>query len=61
MGLRPRGEPEQIARERLNTLDSIEREAIIKKTAEAKIRAQKLREEIARREAEEAASKMSRE
>jgi hypothetical protein len=45
----------------LAALDSVERAALVKKTRDAQRRAIEIRKEIARREAEEAASKMSRE
>lgn len=61
LGMIPEGETASVAKDRLNTLDSIERARIVKKTREAQERARKLREAMARREAEEAASKMSRE
>ncbi len=57
----PAGESANAARDRLSTLDSIERERVIQETRKAQIRAQKLREEMARKRAEEAASKMMRE
>lgn len=55
------GETEQQARDRLLTLDSVERARVIEETKAAAERAQQLAEEMARREAEEAASKYSRE
>lgn len=61
LGLLPEGESKTRAGDRLNTLDSVERKRIIKKTREAQKRAQELREAMARKQAEEAASKMSRE
>ena len=61
LSLVPEGETETKARDRLTTLDSVERIRIIEKTRKAQERARQLREEMARREAEEAASKMSRE
>jgi len=57
----PRGENEKRAKERLATLDSIERKKILDKTREAQQRAREIREAMLRKEAEEAASKMSRE
>jgi len=57
----PRGEDEKRAKERLATLDSIERKKILDKTREAQQRAREIREAMLRKEAEEAASKMSRE
>lgn len=60
-GLFPLGESEKTARERLVALDSVERKKILDKTAEAQKRAREIREAMLRQEAEEAASKMSRE
>lgn len=57
----PAGESPNASRDRLSTLDSIERERVIQETRKAQIRAQQLREEMARKRAEEAASKMMRE
>jgi len=61
VGLFPAGENGKRARERLQSLDSIERKKILDKTAEAQKRAREIREAMLRQEAEEAASKMSRE
>jgi len=61
LSLVPEGESEIKAKDRLTTLDSVERVRLIEKTRKAQERAKQLREEMARREAEEAASKMSRE
>lgn len=61
VNLFPRGEDEKKAKERLATLDSIERKKILDKTREAQQRAREIREAMLRKEAEEAASKMSRE
>jgi len=61
LGLLPAGENKNLAQDRLATLDSIERKKIVQKTKEVLERAQKLKEEMERRAAEEAASKMSRE
>jgi hypothetical protein len=57
----PLGETEKNAEDRLLTLDSVERKKILAKTSEARERAKQLREAMMRKEAEEAASKMSRE
>jgi len=57
----PAGEDENRSRERLTTLDSIERKKILDKTRQAQQRAREIREAMLRKEAEEAASKMSRE
>ncbi|HRX48228.1 MAG TPA: hypothetical protein P5120_11975 [Spirochaetota bacterium] len=61
VGLYPAGETEKRGRERLATLDSIERKKILDKTRQAQERAREIREAMLRKEAEEAASKMSRE
>lgn len=57
----PEGENEKNAHDRLSTLDSVERKIILTKTAEAQKRAKEIKEAMMRKEAEEAASKMSRE
>lgn len=57
----PQGENEKNSADRLLTLDSVERKKILIKTVEAQIRAKEIREAMLRQEAEEAASKMSRE
>ena len=57
----PFGETEKNAEDRLRTLDSVERKKILTKTLEAQMRAKQIREAMMRRDAEEAASKMSRE
>jgi len=60
--LLPEGETANKAKDRLTTLDSVERVRLIEKTRQAQERrAEALREAMARKEAEEAASKMSRE
>ena len=61
LGLRPAGESENQAADRLNTLNSVERIRLIKATQEQQKRARQLREEMQRKEAEEAAAKVSRE
>ncbi|MDX1958111.1 MAG: hypothetical protein SFU98_06035 [Leptospiraceae bacterium] len=53
----PKGEDEKKALNRLLTVDSVERRRVILETKKAQERAQALREELARKEAEEAASK----
>jgi len=60
-GYYPEGENEKYSMDRLTTLDSVERKKILTKTAEAQKRAKELKEAMMRQEAEEAASKMSRE
>lgn len=60
-GYYPAGENEKNAVDRLSTLDSVERKKILAKTGAAQKRARELKEAMMRKEAEEAASKMSRE
>jgi len=55
------GENRALARDRLNTLDSLERKRLLEKSRAVLERARKLREAMARKKAEEAASKMYRE
>ena len=57
----PYGESEENSSDRLLTLDSVERKKILTKTGEAQKRAKQIHEAMMRKEAEEAASKMSRE
>jgi hypothetical protein len=61
LDLIPEGESENYAMDRLTALDSIERANVIEKTRKTRERARLLREAMARKAAEEAASKMSRE
>lgn len=61
LGLRPLGESEAQAQDRLATLNTAERQRVIKATREAEARAQQIREEMARKAAEEAADKWGRE
>lgn len=56
LSLRPRGEAKAQAQDRLKTLDSIERQRVILETRRAQERARKIREEMARKAAEEAAA-----
>lgn len=58
-GILPAGETQSQAKDRLIMIDSIERQKVIEKTRQAQIRAQKLKEEMERQRAREAASKMS--
>lgn len=60
-GQPPTGETLNSARDRITTLDTVERQRVIQESYLAEKRARELREAIARREAEEAASKWSRE
>lgn len=59
--LRPAGESEHQAEDRMKTLNSVERIRLIKATQEQQKRARQLREEMRRKEAEEAAAKVNRE
>ncbi|HNR89837.1 MAG TPA: hypothetical protein PKM65_15985 [Spirochaetota bacterium] len=61
LDLVPEGETAAQAADRLTALDSVERARLIGATRESQKRARELREAMARREAEEAASKMTRE
>jgi hypothetical protein len=61
LGLRPAGESEAQALDRLTTVDSVERKRIIAETRKAQQRAEELRQAMARKAAREAASKMTRE
>ncbi len=61
VGLRPSGESGTLAADRLKTLDSIERDRVIKAAKAAEKRAAEIREAMAKQEAIEAASKMPRE
>jgi hypothetical protein len=57
----PQGENEKNSADRLLTLDSVERKKILIKTIEAQKRAKDIHDAMMQKEAEEAASKMSRE
>ena len=61
LGLRPAGESEAQAKDRLTTLSSVEREKVIRATKEHLERARQLREAMKRKAAEEAAAKVTRE
>ncbi len=61
VNMHPAGEDEKKAKERLLALDSVERKKILDKTRLAQERAREIREAMLQKEAEEAASKMSRE
>lgn len=61
LNLKPKGETDNHALDRLTTVNSIERQRLIEESKAAQKRAQELREAIARQEAEEAASKWNRE
>ncbi len=61
LGLRPLSESEAQAQDRLATLNTAERQRVIKAAREAEARAQQIREEMAKKAAEEAADKWGRE
>jgi hypothetical protein len=61
LGLRPAAESSAQAEDRLKTLNSVERARLIRATQEAQQRARKLREEMQRKQAAEAAAKATRE
>jgi hypothetical protein len=59
LGLRPEGESEAQATDRLTTLDSVERDRVIRQTRKAEARTRKVREAMAKKAAEEAAARYS--
>lgn len=61
LNLRPAGETEAQAEDRLATLDSVERSRVVREARAAEERARQIREELARKAAEEAASVYGRE
>jgi hypothetical protein len=61
LGLRPEGESEAQAEDRLRALNSIERARLIHDTREQQVRVRQLREEMQKKAAVEAAAKVSRE
>ena len=61
LGLRPQGESVAQAKDRLTALDSLERVQVLRDTQKAEARAQEVRKMMARRAAEEAAAKATRE
>jgi hypothetical protein len=61
LGLRPRGESAAQAADRLTALDSVERDRVVRQMRESEARAREVRQMMARRAAEEAAAKVSRE
>ncbi|MFL6273683.1 MAG: hypothetical protein ACJ74G_00625 [Blastocatellia bacterium] len=61
LGLRPAGETESQAADRLTTLDSVERAHVIREARAAEARTRQIREEMARKAAEEAAAVYGRE
>ena len=61
LGLRPQGESIAQAKDRLTSLDSLERIRVLRDTQAAEARAQEVRRMMAKRAAEEAAAKATRE
>jgi hypothetical protein len=57
LGLRPMGETLEQAQDRMSTLDSTERQRLLRATAEAERRAREVREAMARKQALESASR----
>lgn len=60
VGLRPAGETDAQAEDRLTTISSIERARVVRAAREAQERARKIREAMARKAAEEAAASYGR-
>jgi len=61
LNLRPHGESETVARDRLTTLSTVERQRVIREAKEAQERARKIQEEMRRKAAQEAAPAWGRE
>ena len=61
LGLRPQGESPAQSKDRMTALDSVERVRVLRDTQEAEARAQEVRKMMAKRAAEEAAAKATRE
>ncbi len=61
LGLRPQGEDDAQADDRLKSISTVERQRVIAKAREAEERARKVRHEMAEKAAREAAAKISRE
>ena len=61
IGLRPAGESATVARDRMTTLSSVERERVLTETREAQKRIQKIQEAMKRKKAQEAAPAWGRE
>ena len=61
LGLRPAGETDAQATDRLSTLNSVERARVVREARAAEERARQIREEMARKAAEEAAAVYGRE
>jgi len=61
LGLRPAGETDKQAEDRLATLNSVEQRSILRGTDQAQRRAEEIRKALKRKAAQEAAAKVSRE
>jgi hypothetical protein len=61
LSLRPKGESVEQAEDRYTTLNSIERSRVMRDTRAAEARARQVRQQMAKRAAEEAAAKATRE
>jgi hypothetical protein len=61
LGLRPPGETQKAADDRLNALDSVERHRVMMEAKKAEEHARKVREAMAKKKAREAAAKVMRE
>lgn len=61
LGLRPAGEEEATAEDRLKTLSSVERQRVLRASQQARQRARELEEAMRRKQAEEAAARYNRE
>lgn len=61
IGLRPPGETQKAADDRLNALDSVERHRVMMEAKKAEEHARKVREALAKKKAREAAAKVMRE
>lgn len=61
LGLRPPGETQKTADDRLNALDSVERHRVMMEAKKAEEHAQKVREALAKKKAREAVAKVMRE
>lgn len=59
LGVQPEGESAAQAADRLTTLDSVERERVIRQTRQAEARAREIRAAMARQRAQEAAARYS--
>lgn len=61
LGMRPRGESEAAAEDRLRTLDSVSRVSLVKATRQKQEHARRIRREMEEKRAREAAARVSRE